>query len=249
MRAQVISDLHTEFYYGAPSGFLSTLPFADDLDFLILAGDIVASYQDVNQMHGVFDFLSKKARWVIYITGNHEYYGSSFKKAHQLLLSVMPRNFHWLRNNLVEVEGVRFFGGTMWFGNPDQLNTFYKRDMNDFHEIEDLRNDGGYSVYVENDDFTHKAEGFIDKDTVVVTHHLPSNQSIAPQYKTSPLNRFFVSDQTKIIEEKQPRLWVHGHTHNSFDYSLGATRVVCNPYGYPSQRKFFRTCPPVTVEL
>jgi hypothetical protein len=29
-----------------------------------------------------------------------------------------------------------------------------------------------------------------------------------------------------------PDLWVHGHTHNSFDYMFGKTRVVVNPYGY-----------------
>ena len=27
-------------------------------------------------------------------------------------------------------------------------------------------------------------------------------------------------------------LWVHGHTHTSFDYVLLGTRVVCNPRGY-----------------
>jgi hypothetical protein len=28
------------------------------------------------------------------------------------------------------------------------------------------------------------------------------------------------------------QLWVHGHTHDSFDYTLNGTRVVCNPRGY-----------------
>ena len=27
-------------------------------------------------------------------------------------------------------------------------------------------------------------------------------------------------------------LWVHGHTHDSFDYTVNGTRVVCNPRGY-----------------
>ena len=27
-------------------------------------------------------------------------------------------------------------------------------------------------------------------------------------------------------------LWVHGHTHDSFDYTINGTRVVCNPRGY-----------------
>ncbi len=32
--------------------------------------------------------------------------------------------------------------------------------------------------------------------------------------------------------DAQPQLWVHGHTHASLDYRIGATRVVCNPFGY-----------------
>ncbi|CAN7686391.1 hypothetical protein LJR069_005585 [Variovorax paradoxus] len=27
-------------------------------------------------------------------------------------------------------------------------------------------------------------------------------------------------------------LWVHGHTHQSFDYRVHACQVVCNPRGY-----------------
>ena len=35
-----------------------------------------------------------------------------------------------------------------------------------------------------------------------------------------------------FIERYEPALWVHGHMHDSFDYRLGRTRVVCNPRGY-----------------
>ena len=28
------------------------------------------------------------------------------------------------------------------------------------------------------------------------------------------------------------QLWVHGHTHDSFDYEVAGTRVLCNPRGY-----------------
>jgi len=30
----------------------------------------------------------------------------------------------------------------------------------------------------------------------------------------------------------QIKLWVHGHTHDPYDYVIGETRVVCNPRGY-----------------
>ena len=40
-----------------------------------------------------------------------------------------------------------------------------------------------------------------------------------------------------LIIEMQPRLWVHGHTHEIFDYYIGTTRVLCNPRGYPHERE------------
>jgi Icc-related predicted phosphoesterase len=27
-------------------------------------------------------------------------------------------------------------------------------------------------------------------------------------------------------------LWVHGHIHDSMDYNVKGTRVICNPRGY-----------------
>jgi Icc-related predicted phosphoesterase len=41
-----------------------------------------------------------------------------------------------------------------------------------------------------------------------------------------------VSDLERQIRRWQPQLWLHGHTHDSFDYRVGATRVVANPRGY-----------------
>jgi Icc-related predicted phosphoesterase len=136
-----------------------------------------------------------------------------------------------------------FFGGTMWFP-EDPMNFLYKRNMCDFEVIRYL---SGW-VYAENVLFTEAANQLIHQDSIVVTHHLPSNVCIAPQFKGSNLNRFFVSDQTRLIEEKKPKLWVYGHTHLPYDGLLGETRLICNPFGYPSERKFFRNYPPVVIE-
>lgn len=29
-------------------------------------------------------------------------------------------------------------------------------------------------------------------------------------------------------------LWIHGHVHESADYELNGTRIICNPKGYSS---------------
>lgn len=71
-----------------------------------------------------------------------------------------------------------------------------------------------------------------DGATVLVTHHLPSYRSVAPNFGGHPLNPCYASNLDGLIERYKPALWIHGHTHMSCDYQLGATRVVCNPRGY-----------------
>ena len=36
----------------------------------------------------------------------------------------------------------------------------------------------------------------------------------------------------RIRSRHQPRLWIHGHIHDSHDYTIGNTRVIANPRGY-----------------
>lgn len=74
------------------------------------------------------------------------------------------------------------------------------------------------------------AEPF-DGPTVVVTHHAPHRGSLAAKYADDWVSGAFVSE---LPEEmfKVPVLWVHGHTHTSFDYQVSNCRVVANPRGY-----------------
>ena len=73
-----------------------------------------------------------------------------------------------------------------------------------------------------------------DGPTVVVTHHAPSPRSIHARFEGSPLNGCFVSDLERLMGPRVS-LWIHGHTHDSFDYTVRGTRVVCNPRGYVLQ--------------
>ena len=68
--------------------------------------------------------------------------------------------------------------------------------------------------------------------TVVITHHAPSPKSIHPRFAGSLLNACFVSDAERLMGADRVPLWIHGHTHDSFDYRVDGTRVVCNPRGY-----------------
>ena len=59
------------------------------------------------------------------------------------------------------------------------------------------------------------------KRTIVVTHHGVSPLSIHEQFKGDSLNCAFMTDLSNEVIDHGPDLWIHGHTHNSFDYTLG----------------------------
>lgn len=74
------------------------------------------------------------------------------------------------------------------------------------------------------------AEPFVGP-TVVITHHAPHRGSLAPNHSADWISGGFVNEMKSEFFDV-PVLWVHGHTHHSFDYRVGPCRVVCNPRGY-----------------
>lgn len=66
--------------------------------------------------------------------------------------------------------------------------------------------------------------------TVVVTHQLPSMLSVDDKYKENLLSSCFASNLDDLFGNVN--IWIHGHTHESFDYVANGTRVICNPRGY-----------------
>jgi len=233
MKAQLLSDLHTEFYENA-LGFLKSLEFRPDLDFLLLPGDlIVPCSQGREKTKQVLGYLSEKAKHCVFCCGNHCYYHGTRRASEEILGSVMPENLHWLRNSLETIEGQKFFGGVMWF--PDAPhNRMYEDQLSDFLVI------GGFRgwVYEENQAFRDAARRLVTDRTIVLSHHVPAYQAVHPTFRGDNLNRFFVSEMTDVILDKKPPLWVYGQTHLPGDMVIGKTRVVANPFGYPTERPY-----------
>ncbi|TAL96026.1 MAG: metallophosphoesterase [Paraburkholderia sp.] len=71
--------------------------------------------------------------------------------------------------------------------------------------------------------------------TIVVTHHAPHRQSLAARYADDRVSAGFVNDLAELVRAPVA-LWIHGHTHTPFDYTVNGTRVVCNPRGYIDRR-------------
>ena len=185
---------------------------------------------------------------VIYVMGNHEHYGFQYQKTYAHIKEQLPLNVHLLENETYELEDVTFVGATLWtdMNKNDNLTIFHmKTVMNDYRQVT-MFNEAKNTYHRLTPERTvadhYKSRNYIRETVeakptgkiVVVTHHAPSKASIKPRYRSDHLmNGAYSSDLSEfILDNPQIKVWTHGHTHDTFDYMIGSTRIMCNPRGY-----------------
>lgn len=72
---------------------------------------------------------------------------------------------------------------------------------------------------------------------VVITHHLPTLEVVAPHHKGSVLNSAFATDLSKLISDNRIDAWIYGHSHTNINAEINGTKVVCNQMGYICQNE------------
>lgn len=233
MRLQVLSDLHLS---------VSSLDRPDtDADVVILAGDIARPQEAMAWASGF-------SQPVLYVAGNHEFYGGSLDGTLRELKRLgIGTGVQVLDCEETVIGGVRFLGATLWsdfklFGEAQREQAIaqalilvrdYSRIQIDeahddlFSPDESIRLFARHVAWLQ----ARLNEPFAGP-TVVITHHAPSRRSLHPRFANSLLSACFVSDAEYLLGRDRVDLWVHGHTHDSFDYAVNGTRVLCNPRGY-----------------
>lgn len=225
MKFGIFSDLHMEF---------EPWFFEPDPDvFYLNAGDTHPQWLMRDYFHSLFKDK------VFSIKGNHDYYGNSFKDADK----DYPESI-WVEKPDGSV--LKIAGATLWTDiRPDRWFDF-REYMMDYRNIKGMN----YDRYM-NAHKTHHDYLFNSGADIWVVHHLPSFQSVHEKYRGSDGNDFFATELShKILDmKKPPKLIVHGHTHERFDYMIGDTRVICHPRGYPGENPWYKNYEPLIVEI
>jgi len=226
IKIQILSDLHFEFHDDYGKEFIDSLPVAGDV--LVVAGDLSTASLLGESIYRLCD----KFREVVYVSGNHEFYHSSFQGTEVILRDCVSRldNFTWLNGEKVEVEGVNFIGDTLWF-EEDPQNLDLRKMLSDFCCIENFEPE----VYHRYDKTYRQLSNDTKPGDVVVTHHMPSFECVDEYFQGSALNCFFATHCDEIIKKNKPALWISGHTHRPYDFKIGDTRMIANPLGYPHE--------------
>lgn len=246
MRIQIMSDIHVRHWINklGVQDWLEDFPKATqtDADVLVVAGDAVE--WDVRRWRWSMDRMQElcvRYKQVVYVPGNHEYYGSGIWDVQEDLCEIEGQigNLHILwPGHTATIDGQRFIGGTMfqpWDESPWITDHYIIYDFKP--EAEKHYNELRLELVTK-----------LTKDDIVVTHHAPHRGSIDAQFAGDKCNRWFITPEMEpLIWEKQPKLWIHGHVHNSFDYLYGETRIIANPRGYVGENAAFN--PKLIVEV
>lgn len=228
MKLALFSDLHTEFISGSQvKSFLDPM-LQSDAECVVLAGDIASGRTNVKQVLGIF---AKVYPHVIYVAGNHEYYGSSLEKFNTL--NSLPSNVHFLNPGCVQINDVKFIGASLWTNfrdNPLAMSAAYSM-INDFRRIKGFSPNQARKLFYRDMDFIKSS--VTPGKKVIVTHFLPAIECIHERFSHGGLiNNYFANDLTDYIEHLSDTTWLFGHTHDSVDITIGTTNLHCNPYGY-----------------
>jgi Icc-related predicted phosphoesterase len=248
MRIHILSDLHLEFAPFQPSNV--------DADVIVFAGDVHTGANGLKWIRENFP-----DRQIIYVLGNHEFYGQKIPKlTGELKAAAAGSNIHLLENDAVEIGGVLFMGATLWtdfglLGDVVLAEVTAQTGMTDFKRI---RISPSYRRFSPADArrlhrqslawLAEQAGRVRDQKLVVVTHHAPSPRSISQRFQNDPLNPAYASNLDSFIAICKAQLWIHGHIHQHSDYSIDSTRVIANPRGYPCEGQIGFN-PSLTIEV
>lgn len=181
IKIHLLSDVHLEFEH--------FIPAVVDADVTVLAGDIAP------KMAGLKWTLRHFPGRVLYVCGNHEFYGTeldrNFENLQSLAKSETGDRVRVLNRQAVTIDWIRFLCGTAWtdfnlYGNQPMASLQAQGRMSDYRYIR-LANDGYRKLHPS--DTSNESEVFkgwlqheLEKPhagkTVVVTHHAPSARSL-----------------------------------------------------------------------
>ena len=252
MRVKVCSDFHSEFWnFNNFERILNNIlpPTDEDKEtILCLAGDCGVLEKYASTIKPLFNLLSERFQYVMTCYGNHEYYHGNMWGVEKLFWrgKKLPKNVFILDDQYKIIDDVIFIGSTLWtdFDNENfSAMQIAQKSMNDFilirkPSVELVSNKLTPEDTVEKHRKSvrfifNTLEQFKDMKSVVITHHLPSQQCVDPIFKGDKLNPAFASELgNKIADMGKPDYWQFGHTHSVYQGEIGNTKLVCNPYGY-----------------
>lgn len=254
MKIQYASDLHLEFHEN--SSWLRRNPLKPVGDVLILAGDIGYLGDDNYSKHPFWKWASDHFETVYAIPGNHELYKyydiNQLKEGWQL--DILP-NVCSIYNKVIHLtDDIDLVASTLWSHIPREEAYAVEAGVTDFHRILDGEERLSWSRFNQEHDsclafIKQSVESSRAKHILVATHHVPSFDLMAEEFKGSKINGAFTSDLNDFMAQLPVEYWIYGHSHRNIDKRIGNTQFLSNQLGYVFANEHLSFLPDRVVEI
>lgn len=236
MKTHVFSDTHLDHYSAKQrKAFFTKLKAKvaeDKPELAIIAGDVCGWYTaQFSILELAIKDFSKLYKNVIFVLGNHDYWSSTFDEVSakiKMLFSASFPNVHFFHpTGSVTIDGIKFGGGTLWYADPHN-------PLMNFIDLSRVL-DAPESIYAAHEEFLKLN---LEEFDVIVSHHMPIAECVAPKWQNYHNNYFFCSYLERHLStfKKLPRLWVMGHSHTPLDFvSSFGFRCYLNAFGYENE--------------
>lgn len=238
MRLRVFSDIHLDFDYRnwKNPNLWEPITLEEDKDTtLVIAGDIWTG-QYFGRIAFWLNEQAEKFKNIIVVLGNHDYWGEYNKPYYELVNELKPQlssNIYLLEKECITIDDIKFAGATLWTnldnGNPLVINNAPYL-TNDIPRINGMTANKWISEYNATMDFLIRADA-----DVIITHYVPDPKFMHPRYTNDMANHMFNTtalQELHFAQVKLPKVWIFGHTHNSYNEEYCGIKFLCNPRGY-----------------
>ncbi len=234
MKIQYCSDLHLEFEKN--SRYISDNPLKVSGEILILAGDIIPLHDEFFN-NPFFSFISDNYEQVYWVPGNHEFYYKDIADYSESYNISLKNNVNIINNVDLIYKNTRFVFSTLWSKIRNENKKYIEQRVSDFNFISSsnkkFKSSDFNRLHEQSLAFIKKTLKNKNKNTVVVTHHLPSSLCNASNHTKSPLNEAFCTDLTDFIISSGVKFWIYGHNHvNHQPIFIGNSILLSNQLGY-----------------
>ena len=237
MKIQYISDFHFEFSDNKDG----ILHINNEADLLIIPGDLHVG----SKIFEYLTYISSKIP-VIFVYGNHEFYD---KKPINNLISQGKslfndnENIHILNRDKVVIDDITFIGATGW---PDhsykEINIVSHNKYNDFYMIDKFAENHKEMGDKDREYIRQEIKNSTTKHNIIITHFLPITECLGKKYKGDFLNPCFSNNWQWIFNYSDKiDYWIHGHSHEYLNITIGDITFCRNPFGYPHKNNIFKT--------
>jgi len=224
MKLQYMSDIHLETYKHA-------FPLEPVAPNLALIGDICGAYH--KNLRPFLERCAANFETVLYVPGNHEYYGHTLQEVDDSLESLCAElGIEYLQCRTVKIDEVAISGCTLWC--EPTVEAFERKNKR--YWLKDFPRDAMILEYQRHRAFLAAAAASAHSQSqshIFLTHYAPMVE-MNGIYQDLPSVSMFATD-LKSMFRAPLRHWLCGHVHQNLTLIENEIPCQTNCFGYPQE--------------